>query len=98
MPCLLIGTVEDSAVDIKAPGDEIENLRGPMPVLRVFVTRIWKQAVMGGSSGRRHLHGRQVGLAQDRPRRGQGKFIPVKVAQRRPKSAVVETVKPKKGK
>jgi hypothetical protein len=29
---------------------------------------------------------------------GSGKFIPVKEAERRKKSAVVETVKPKKGK
>ena len=31
--CLLIGTVRGSAFVIKAPGDEIDGLRGPLPIL-----------------------------------------------------------------
>jgi hypothetical protein len=33
LACLLIGTVEGSAFVVKAPGDEIAGLHGPMPVL-----------------------------------------------------------------
>src|SRR3954462_2777090 len=33
LACLLIGTERGSSFVIKAPGDEIEGLRGPLPVL-----------------------------------------------------------------